>query len=190
MVKKKTEPQTAIIPTTTLITISNEVLTIQAKLIEQGGELLEGDLESLEKWQGAIEEKAENICHVLMRMETEAEYYEKLAKAARARAETLSKTDKRLRGYLASVMQATGTKSIKQTGGLFTISLVDGRASLGEVNKDRVPLKYIKTEVVDVIDTKQLKTDLEAEAAKPETERKEIPGASLEYGAPYLMIRS
>lgn len=182
MVKKKESASTDIIPATTLISISNELLAMQTKIIEQGGELLEGDLESLKKWEAAIEIKAENICHVLLKMEHEATYYEDLAKAARARAETLSKTDKRLRAYLISAMQATGTKQIKQNGGLFTISLVDGRANAKIDDQNQLP-----HDMVDIVEVVKPKT---TEIKKALEAGKEVPGASLEYGAPYLMIRS
>jgi len=191
MGKKKTEPSTDLVKSLPGFEISSELAAIQAKIEQQGGEILPGDFEALKEWNAALEIKAESICHVITKKQLQATYFQQISDAARAKAEGCDKVEKRLKAMLLAMMLETKTLSIKKDDGLFTVSLVEkGKASLKITDSKKIPLDYIAFETVETVKTKELKAALEAEQEKPQEEQKEIPGASLEYGAPYLMIRS
>jgi hypothetical protein len=88
---------------------------------------------------------------------------------------------KRLTEYLARCMSVAGVKSIKKDDGLFSISLVAGRASCQITDEKKLPFDLV--EVVELIKPK-------TPAIKEALERGEqVPGATLEYGEPFISIR-
>jgi len=165
---------------TSAMTIATEILGIVGQIIENGGECDDNTLAMLQNWQAALEVKAGNIGLVKARLESDIEYYKVIEESARARRKTTENTIERLKNYLRDCMKTADMKSIK--GDLFSFSLVDGRVKTVVENKNALPFDY-----VDVIEVIQPKTD----AIKAALESgKEIPGAHLERGEDYVMIRS
>jgi hypothetical protein len=177
MAKKKDETA----PAVTCFEIAHQVSAVAAKIIDQGGELKEGDLESLQQWQAALEVKAENICHLLTRLESEEAYYKAVEEAANRRRKARESARNRLREYLLNCMATADTRSIKKTDGLFSVTAVDGHASVHIQDVGKIPFELV--DVVEVITPKKKEILAKLQAGE------EIPGATLEYGAPYLMIR-
>ena len=177
MAKKKKSAEIIV----TTFEIAKELSEITEKIISQSGELLEGDLEKLQSWNAQIEIKAENIGHVKTRLESEMEYYKAIEEKARSLWKSRELSIERLKKYLAQCMGMAGIKSIKKEGGLFSISLCDGRTQCQIDDVNKLPLEYVK--MVEVCDP------LKAEIKKALEEGKTVDGAHLETGEPYLMIR-
>lgn len=177
MAKKKDEN----LPQVTLFQIAHELEAVLGKILHQDGELQEGDYEALKEWQAAIEVKAENYCHVMLRLETEAAYFDAIEKRAYERKMRLKAAHDRIKTTLRDAMQFAGVKSVKKTDGLFSVSLVDGRESVRI--EDPAKLPYSCVEIVETLkpDKDKIKKLLDA----GET----VPGAVIERGQPYLQIR-
>ncbi len=126
--------------------------------------------------------KAESIAHVKLRLEADAGYWQQYEDAARAMRKSKEAAVKRLTEYLARCMAMAGVKSIKKDDGLFSISLVAGRASCQITDEKKLPFELV--EVVELIKPKKKEIQEALEAGR------EIPGAALEYGADYVMIRA
>ncbi|NLH78188.1 MAG: hypothetical protein GX465_14245, partial [Acidobacteria bacterium] len=90
-------------------------------------------------------------------------------------------TIERLRKYLAGAMQMADVKSIKRNDGLFSISLVDGRDTVEIDDQKKIPMDLC--DIVEVI--RPLKEKIAERIAAGET----VPGAHIERGEPYVMIR-
>lgn len=181
MAKKKSENPEIESRALTAIEIATELRTITEAIIEAGGECNDETLAALTSWQAALEVKAENIGLVERRIEAECEYFRKIEEAARSRRKARENTISRLRKYLAGAMQMAGTKSIKRNDGLFSISLVDGRESVQIDDTNKLPLDMC--EIIEVI---KPRTDAIKERL---TSGQEVPGAHIERGEPYVMIR-
>lgn len=162
------------------MTIASEILGIVGQIIENGGECSDETLVMLQGWQAALEIKANNIGLVKARLESDIEYYKVIEESARARRKTTENTIDRLKSYLKDCMKTADMKSIK--GDLFSFSVVEGRIKTVVENPNALPFDYVN--VVEVIQPKTdaIKTALEA--------GQEVPGAHLERGEDYVMIRS
>ena len=161
--------------------IAQELENIVNSIVEADGECNDETFNELQQWKAALEIKGHNICMVKARLEHEAEYFEAVEKAAKARRKARESAVARLKKYLADAMAISGTKSIKSNDGLFSVSLVAGRAKAVVTDENKLPFEL--TEVVELVKpkTKEIKEALE----KGQT----IPGAELEYGADYITIR-
>jgi len=181
MAKAKKEPvNTAMV--TSAIGIAAELQDIVARIESAGGECDDDTLAALQNWQAALEIKAENIGHVKMKLEADAGYWQQYEDAARAMRKSKEAAVKRLTEYLARCMQLAGVKSIKKDDGLFSISLVAGRASCQISDEKKLPFELV--DVVELIKPKKKEIQAALEAGR------EIPGAALEYGNDYVMIRA
>lgn len=181
MAKKKNDNPEAEARALTAIEIATELRTITEAIIEAGGECNDETLEALQNWQAALEVKAENIGLVKERIEAECEYFKRIEEAAKARRKARENTIDRLRKYLAGAMQMANIKSIKRNDGLFSISLVDGRESVEIDDQNKIPMDLC--EIVEVI--KPLKDKIQERIASGQ----KVPGAHVERGEPYVMIR-
>ena len=181
MAKKKAADTETAERALTAIEIATELRTITEAIIEAGGECDDDTLAALTSWQAALEVKAENIGLVERRIEAECEYFRKIEEAARSRRKARENTIIRLRKYLAGAMQMAGTKRIKRNDGLFSISLVNGRESVEIDDIAKIPMDLC--EIVEVV---KPRTDAIKERL---TAGQEVPGAHLERGEPYVMIR-
>jgi hypothetical protein len=180
MAKRKENPE-AEVKALSAIEIATELRTITDSIIEAGGECSDDVFQQLENWQVLLEVKAENIGLVKERIEAEIEYFKRIEEAARARRKARENTIDRLRKYLAGAMQMAGVKSIKRNDGLFSISLVDGREAVEIDDQNKIPMDLC--EIVEVV--KPLKDKIQERIAAGET----VPGAHIERGEPYVMIR-
>jgi len=181
MAKTKKEPvNTAMV--TSAIGIAAELQNIVAGLEANGGECDDDTLAALQSWSAALEVKAESIAHVKLRLEADAGYWQQYEDAARAMRKSKEAAVKRLTEYLARCMQLAGVKSIKKDDGLFSISLVAGRASCQISDEKKLPFELV--DVVELIKPKKKEIQAALEAGR------EIPGAALEYGNEYVMIRA
>lgn len=179
--KKKGDNPEAEVRALSAIEIATELRTITDSIIEAGGECNDETLAQLQNWQAQLEVKAENIGLVKERIEAEIEYFKRIEEAARARRKARENTIDRLRKYLAGAMQLANIKSIKRNDGLFSISLVDGRESVEIDDQNKIPMDLC--EIVEVI--KPLKDKIQERIAAGQ----QVPGAHIERGEPYVMIR-
>ena len=177
--KKEVNTEIAV-KATSAMTIATEILGIVGSIIENGGECDDNTLVMLQNWQAALEVKAGNIGLVKARLEADIEYYKVIEESARARRKTTENTIERLKNYLRDCMKTADMKSIK--GDLFSFSLVDGRMKTVVENESALPFDYVN--IVEVVkpQTDKIKEALEA--------GKEVPGAHLERGEDYVMIRA
>jgi hypothetical protein len=180
MAKRKENPE-AEVKALSAIEIATELRTITDSIIEAGGECSDDVFQQLENWQVLLEVKAENIGLVKERIEAEIEYFKRIEEAARARRKARENTIDRLRKYLAGAMQMAGVKSIKRNDGLFSISLVDGREAVEIDDQNKIPMDLC--EIVEVV--KPLKDKIQERIAAGQ----QVPGAHIERGEPYVMIR-
>ena len=176
---QKQKPDTAMV--TSAIGIAAELQDIVARIESAGGECDDETLAALQSWSAALEVKAESIAHVKLRLEADAEYWQKYEDAARAMRKSKEAAVKRLTEYLARCMSVAGVKSIKKDDGLFSISLSPGRSSCEIVDEKKIPY-----DLVSVIETIKPKT---AEIKKRLEAGEDIPGTRLEYGADYITIK-
>ena len=183
MAKRKENPE-AEVKALTAIEIAAELRAVTDDIIEAGGECNDETFAQLQNWQAALEVKAENIGLVKERIEAEIEYFKRIEEAAKARRKARENTIDRLRKYLAGAMQKAGIKSIKRNdglGGLFSISLVDGRESVEIDDQNKIPMDLC--EIVEVV--KPLKDKIQERIAAGQ----QVPGAHIERGEPYVTIR-
>lgn len=178
---KKSNPEIEI-KAMTAFEIAAELRQVVQAVIDAEGECSDDQYAALQQWTAALEVKGENIAHVLERLDNEAEFYQQIEKRAYARAKARTDAAVRLKKHLAECMMTAGVKSIKKTDGLFSITLCDGRASV----KIDDPARLVIGETVDIVEelkprTSEIKRLLEGGT--------EVPGAHLEYGQPYLMVR-
>jgi len=177
---KKEAPNTAMV--TSAIGIAAELQQIVAGLEANGGECDDETLAALRSWSAALEVKAESIAHVKLRLEADAGYWQQYEDAARAMRKSKEAAVKRLTEYLARCMAMAGVKSIKKDDGLFSISLVAGRASCQITDEKKLPFDMV--DVVELIKPRKKAIQERLEAGD------QVPGAMLEYGNDYVMIRA
>lgn len=98
-----------------LFVLTNEYRSAAEKLadLELPPEVIADTLESL---SGELEEKAQNVGHMVRRFETDAAACKAWAKAASDRAKAIEARAEAMRGYLASAMQACGIEKIEGPG--------------------------------------------------------------------------
>jgi len=181
MAKANEENKELVVKAKSAMEISGEIKAIVDSIIEAGGECSDATLEALKSLNMALEVKAENIAFVKARLESEMDYYKVVEEAAKAQRKARESALERLKKYLAACMQEAGLKSIKKNDGLFSFSLVEGRIRTVIENKELLPYEY--TDIVEVISPRgdAIKAALEA--------GKEVPGAHLERGEDFVMIR-
>jgi hypothetical protein len=179
MAKKKDEAQTEREITT--MEIASELRTVTEQIIEAGGEITETQFALLQEWQAALETKGQNIAHLLEKMSHEAAYFQAVEDAAKARRKAIEGADKRLREYLAAAMCQAQVKSIKAQG-IFSITLCDGKPGV----QIEDPGKLEVGRYADIVETIKPRTD---EIKQAILAGEEVPGARVEYGRPYLLIR-
>ena len=177
---KKEAPNTAMLTST--IGIAAELQDIVARIESAGGECDDETLAALQSWSAALEVKAESIAHVKLRLEADAGYWQQYEDAARAMRKSKEAVVKRLTEYLARCMAMAGVKSIKKDDGLFSISLVAGRASCQITAEKKLPFDMV--DVVELIKPRKKEIQERLEAGD------QVPGAMLEYGNDYVMIRA
>jgi hypothetical protein len=178
MVAKKKETT---VPVVTCFEIAAELQTVTQKIIDQDGELKDGDFEALQQWQAALEDKAENIAFVKERLEKEADYFKAIEDKAKSMRRARESALERLRKYLAECMTKAGVQKVKKENGLFTISLTPGRVVPRIDDQNKLPLEFVEIFEVMKNRTDAIKAALEA--------GKEVPGAHLESGEPFITIR-
>ena len=178
MAKKKDVPNPV---TVTAFQIASELEAIKNKIMLADGELADGDFEALQKWEAAIETKAENIGHVKEQLDRLAEYFKAVEDKAKERRKSIETSVSRLKKYLLACMTTAGIKSLKKEDGLFSVTVCNGRSSVVIDSQDKLPV-----EMVDIIEVVKPRTDQIKEALET---GKEVDGAHLEYGENYLMIR-
>lgn len=177
--KEKTEDNSKALAT---IQISAEIKAIADAIIEAGGECDQSTFDRLQAWNEALEIKAENIGHVKLRIESENAYWKQIEEAARAKRKAGEGAIERLTKYLALCMTVANVEQIKRADGLFTISLCQGRSRLTIEDSEKLPVM-----LVDVVEQIKPRTD---EIKKLLEEGEEVPGAVLDYGENYVVIRT
>jgi hypothetical protein len=180
MAKKKTDDMTEQRAITTM-EIASELRAVTEQIIEAGGEITELQVALLQEWHAALETKGQNIAHLLQKMSNDAAYYQSVEDIAKARRKAIEGADKRLREYLAAAMQQADVKSIKADG-IFSITLCDGRPSV----QIEDPAKLEIGRYADYVETIKPRSD---EIKKAILDGEDVPGARVEYGRPYLLIR-
>lgn len=165
----------------TAFAIATELEQIVSAIIEAGGECNDDQLAMMQRWQAQLEIKAQNIAMVKARLESEQAYFKAIEEAARNQRKAREAAVERLTKYLAKCMQIADVKSLKSNEGLFSVSLVAGRPKAVIDNPGLLP-----ADLVEVIETLKPKGD---EILSRLKDGKEVSGASLEYGEPFVTIR-
>lgn len=180
MAKKKTDEGAEARAMTTM-QIADELRTLADQIIEAGGEITETQFLKLKEWNLRLEEKAQNIALLFERKAADASFLKVIEDKARAQRKAIENGCDRLREYLAAAMQQAGVKSIK-CDGLFSVSLVDGRQSVQIDDAGKLEIgRFAKI-------VEQIQPDKDAIKAALDA-GEEVPGAHVEIGRPYLMIR-
>jgi hypothetical protein len=180
MAKQKKEVDQALVArANNAMTIAQELRSVVEQIIEAGGECGEDTLAVLQGWQAALETKAENIGHVVRRIDGEVEYYKAVEDAARARRKAVEAAQERLKKYLRDAMITADRRSVK--GELFTFSVQDGRERVEITDPGKLPSQYVK--IVEEI--KPLSDDLKTALKAGE----QIEGAELVRGEALVTIR-
>lgn len=180
MAKKKTDETTENRALSTL-QIADELRNLTDAIIEAGGEVTDEQFAALTGWKAALEVKAQNIALLFEQKAADAAFLKAVEDRAKARRKAIENACDRVREYLAAAMSTSGTKSIKADG-LFSISLVDGRASVHIDDANKLPIG----ELADIVETIKPRTDeIKRRLEAGET----VPGAHLEYGRQYVTIR-
>jgi len=164
----------------TLFQICDELQTIKRKLEDADGELQEGDFEALQRWEAALEVKAENVCFFLEKLKSSADYFDAIEKRAYARKQAVKGAFERMKKYLKDSMIAANVLKIKREDGLFSIRIQDGKTSTHIDDQNLLPLEYVQ--IVEVVnpDKAAIKKALDA--------GKTVPGAHIETGEPFIVI--
>lgn len=174
---KKTEIDPKAIAT---IIVAKEIEALRLELIEAGGEIDDETLKKKLDLDMSFEEKMHSICLVHNHMDADIEAIKRLEDAARARRKAYEASQARLKKYQRDCMMIADVKSLKTP--LFSMSLVSGRSRC--VINDEKKLPFDLVSIVELVKPKtdEIKKILESGA--------EIPGATLEYGEDYIMIRT
>lgn len=180
MAAKKKEA-TDIIVSPTLFEIAAELKAVIDTIVENGGEVTEESMSSLQEWREKLEEKAEKVAVAKVILDSECAKFKAIEEAARSRRKSRESAIAGIKDYLCRAMVSTQTTRIKKNDGLFTISLSEGRSSVSIDDINLLPFEL--TEIVESVRPKldEIKRRLEA----GET----VPGASLRTGEPYITIR-
>jgi len=148
MAKAKKEENAVVVPAS-LFQICAELQAIKAKLETSEGELEDGDFEALQKWEAAIEVKAENVCFFLEKLKSSADYFDAIEKQAYARKKAMQNTFDRMKKYLKNCMIAAGVEKIKKEDGLFSARIQTGKTSVQIDDQNLLPFEYAP--VVEVV---------------------------------------
>lgn len=178
MATKKEKP---LVPAVTCFEIAKELADVTEKIVKQEGELKEGDLESLQQWQAALEVKADNIAFVKDSLEHQAAHFKAIEEKARSLRKAREGAVERIRKYLTECMVLAGVKSIKTPSGMYSILITDGRACVRIDDESKIPFEYGQIVEAFKVNSDAIKKALE--------EGKEVPGAHMEQGAPFVTIR-
>lgn len=133
---------------------------------EVGAEAL---VEALNKIEGDINSKAENIAKILRAMDGDIETLKTEEKRLANRRRTLENKHKNLKNYLETQFKAMKIDEVKTP--LFTISLQKNPPSVNIIDENLIPEDFIKTETITSISRRDI-----LEALK---EGEEVPGTEL-----------
>lgn len=163
----------------TALTISTDVQAIINTIIENGGEITPEQETAMDTLKMELTDKVMSICHIRKRNEANIEYWKAIKQAADEKLKACEKANKWLADYIAMAMKKANITKIKADNQLFTVSLVKGKTSV--VVDDVDLLDFGMFEVVRKPLNKPIKEALE--------KGEEVPGAHLEIGNDYAMIR-
>lgn len=133
---------------------------------EEQEEVFHSTLESVD---GAIEEKAENIVHVLHQLRADEETIDKEIKRLRDKKRSLENNQRSLKEYLKDTMEYAGKDKIKTP--LFSIWTQNNRPSVVVEDEDKIPQEFMRERTTITVDKRKL-----AEALQ----EKDIDGVRLE----------
>lgn len=162
--------------------ITDALAVIDAQLEENGGELTPDIQAQLDAMSEAFPAKVCNVAGYLRYLDS----LEASCKAEEERVRDIRKASEkrreRVRRYLADCMERSGTKSVKPdpNTGLLSVSLLAGRSKV-VVEPDMLPNDLVDHVVVKKPKTDEIKALLDMGV--------EVPGARLETGLPYVMIK-
>lgn len=135
--------------------------------VAQNEDNLEVVLDTLESLEDAIEDKVENIAHVLNQMKSDTNILDAEIKRLQAKKKTLTNNYNYLREYLLYELVESGLEKVKTP--LFNITIRNNPEKVVIRNEEQIPMDYKVPEYK--IDKKALK-----EALK---QGKEVKGAKL-----------
>ena len=181
MAKKINDNTELVTRAATALEISSELGAVTRAIIEAGGEMSEEQHTALKEWKADLEVKGENIALVMQRMEADEAFFKQIEEQARSKRKVMENTRDRLRKYIAMCMVEANVKKLKRNDGLFSISLVDGRIKSVVDDVSALPTDFVLVREVFDPDNQKIKDALESGV--------EVPGAHLERGDQYIMIR-
>lgn len=130
-------------------------------------EALQNTLSSLDE---AIEEKAENIVHVLNQLKYDEETVDKEIKRLRSKKKALSNNQRNLKNYLKDTMEFTGKTKIKSP--LFSIWVQNNNPRMIVEDTSHIPIEFFE----------QQEPKLNKQKLKEYIEEHTIEGVRLEQG--------
>ncbi len=133
--------------------------------------------DTLEALEGAFEEKAVNICHVLANGDADIAAIKAEVDRLNGKLKAINASKERLKDYLRHNMEATGINKISHP--LFTISLRKPQPIVLVVNEEAVPEEYQRVTVA--VDKTKAKAALK--------DGVEIPGLELATGKAGVTIK-
>ncbi len=161
----------------TLYMISENYRTIHDLALSSDDGMDQELQEAIERIQDEIENKADAVCYIIAALEEEAESLSKEAERLLRHAKTKRAKGERLLKYLRDCMITAGLSNLKSK--YHQIKVVQGRASVVIDDNKTIPDSYcelvrqpVKSAIKDAL-----------------IRGFEVPGARLETGEPFLVIR-
>lgn len=160
--------------------ISTDIQCLVNEIIENNGEISDGQLEQLNGLRLELADKAQSICHVRKQIEGNIEYWKAMKAIADEKIKAREKAVERLGEYLCKCMQQADIQSFKSDRAMFSVTVCKGKPSVVVDDVSALDVGYF--EVVKKPVAKAIKEALE--------KGEEVAGAHLEMGKDYVMIRS
>lgn len=114
--------------------------------------------DTLEAIEGEFQIKAENICQVMLNIDSDISALDGEVKRLQARKKSLSGKQDSMKEYLRTNMEGIGKKSIKTA--LFSITRIKGRQTCLVSDEGLIASKYKTTKTTTIIDKASLFADL------------------------------
>ena len=137
-----------------LSTKYNELLNLMQSVDTTDPDTQEMFQDTLDSLDGAIEDKAENIVHVLQQLKYNEEVIGKEISRLQAKKRALNNNQRNLKDYLKDTMEFTGKTKIKSP--LFSIWVQKNRPSVIVEDIDKIPKEFIREKTTTTVDKTEL----------------------------------
>lgn len=162
-----------------LYELSKTVESVIAEVINAEGDLSPNLEKRLDEISLQFKDKSSNIGKWVLNIDANADSIKHEIERLQKRVRVQENLKTRLKDYLKYCMENAGLQKLDLT--TFTISINKNPPSVGEINEDKLPSKYVKVVQTTSIDKAELLRDLKAGEV--------IPGAYLITDKTNLRIR-